>query len=84
MSEEKKTKSEAALLKEKLFRNKKCGCVRVSSDEMKKADEYCEEYKNFLNCAKNEREAVVYAVAKAEKAGFTEYDRTKNYSAGDM
>ena len=83
MSEEKKTKSEAALLKEKLFRNKKCGCVRVSSDEMKKADEYCEEYKNFLNCAKNEREAVVYAVAKAEKAGFTEYDRTKNYSAGD-
>ena len=83
MSEEKKTKSDAALLKEKLFRNKKCGCVRVSSDEMKKADEYCEEYKNFLNCAKNEREAVVYAVAKAEKAGFTEYDRTKNYSAGD-
>ncbi len=83
MSEEKNKKSEAALLKEKLFRSRKSGCVRVSAEEIRMADDYCEEYKNFLNKAKNEREAVAYAIDAAKKAGFTEYDRKKTYAAGD-
>ncbi len=80
---ESKEKSKAALMKEKLFMNRKNGCVRVDAEEMKKADEFCEEYKNFLNQAKTEREAVIYAVEAAKIAGFTEYDYRKSYSAGD-
>ena len=83
MLNKKEEKSEAAQLREKLFRNKKNGCVKVSTDEIKKADEYCEEYKNFLNRAKTEREAAAYAVEAAEKAGFVEYDRKKKYAPGD-
>ncbi|MBR2176067.1 MAG: aminopeptidase [Clostridia bacterium] len=83
MSNKKEEKSEAAKLKEKLFVSKKNGCYKVSAEELEKADEFCKEYKNFLDNGKIEREAVAYAVAAAEKAGFTEYDRTKTYSAGD-
>ena len=83
MSEDKNEKSKAAALKEKLFLTRKNGCVRVSEEEMISADEFCEEYKSFLNCAKTEREAVNYAIETAEKAGFTEYDRNRTYQAGD-
>lgn len=83
MSNNKEEKSAAAKLKEKLFRNKKNGCFRVSEEDIKKSDLFCVEYKNFLDKAKIEREAVDYAIAAAEKAGFTEYDRSKTYSAGD-
>ena len=76
-------KSKAASLKEKLFLNRKNGCRKVNSEDMVKADEFCEEYKNFLGKAKIEREAVAYAIEAAKKAGFEEFDRTKTYSAGD-
>ena len=45
-------KSKAAQLKEQLFMNRKNGCRKVSADEIVKADEFCEEYKNFLDNAK--------------------------------
>ena len=83
MSNKKEEKSAAAQLKEKLFLNRKNGCLKVSEEDIRKSDEFCEEYKNFLNNGKIEREAVEYAVAAAEKAGFTEYDRTKSYQPGD-
>lgn len=83
MSNKKEEKSAAAQLKEKLFLNRKNGCLKVSEEDIRKSDEFCEEYKNFLNNGKIEREAVEYAVAAAEKAGFTEYDRTKTYQPGD-
>ena len=82
MSEEKE-KSVSAQLKEKLFRNKKNGCLRIDESEMEKADEFCVEYMNFLDNAKIEREAVDYAVTAAENAGFTAFDPAKTYSAGD-
>ena len=83
MSNNKEEKSASAKLKEKLFRNTKNGFYKVSEEEIKNADEFCENYKNFLNNAKIEREAVAYAVSAAEKVGFTEYDRTKEYKVGD-
>ncbi len=83
MSNNKEEKSTSEKLKEKLFRNRKNGCCRVSKEEIEKADRFCENYKNFLNNAKIEREAVAYAVAAAEDSGFTEYDRKKEYKAGD-
>ena len=81
--QDKKDKSKAALLKEKLFMNRKNGCRKVSADDVKKADEFCEEYKNFLNQAKIEREAVIYALEAAKIAGFTEYDHNMTYKPGD-
>lgn len=80
MSEE---KSAAALLKEKLLIKKKSGTKRLSEEELKKADDFCVGYCDFLNSGKTEREAVRTAISIAEKNGFTKFDRTRNYSAGD-
>ncbi len=82
-NDEKKEKSKSELLKEKLLIKNQSGAERASSEEIKTSDEFCEEYKNFLNTAKTEREAVAYAVEMAEKSGFTEFDYTKSYKAGD-
>ena len=78
-----KEKSRAEELKEKLFYNPKHASEIISQEETDKADEFCEEYKNFLNKAKKEREAVVYVLEKAKKNGFVEFDRAKKYNAGD-
>ena len=78
-----KEKSRAEELKEKLFYNPKHASEVISQEESDKADAFCEEYKNFLNKAKTEREAVEYVVEKAKKNGFVEFDRAKKYNAGD-
>lgn len=78
-----KEKSRAEELKEKLFYNPKHASEVISQEETDKADAFCEEYKNFLNKAKTEREAVVYVLVKAKKNGFVEFDRAKKYNAGD-
>lgn len=80
MSEEKNKLTE---LKEKLFYTPRHASEVMSADEVQKADEFCEEYKNFLNLSKTEREAVEYVENKAIKSGFTEFNRDKKYSAGD-
>ncbi len=79
----KQDKSEAALLKEKLFRDPKKGVGRLSDKEISAADKFCQKYMKFLDEAKTEREAVKAAVEIAEKAGFTEYIPGKLYNPGD-
>lgn len=76
-------KNEAKALKEKLLIKKESGAKRVSAEETAKADEFCEDYKEFLDKAKTEREAVAYAIKLAKKNGFTEYSREEKYKAGD-
>ena len=78
-----KEKSQAEQLKEKLFMNRKNGMSKVNAEEVAKADEFCVGYKAFLDNAKTERDAVRYSVKMAEDNGFTEYDCTKTYNAGD-
>ena len=78
-----KEKSRAEELKENLFYNPKHASEVISQEETDKADAFCDEYKNFLNKAKTEREAVVYVLEKAKKNGFVEFDRAKKYNAGD-
>ena len=78
-----KEKSKAEELKEKLFYVPKHASEVISQSETDKADEFCEEYKNFLNKAKTEREAVIYVLDKAKKNGYVEFDRDKKYHAGD-
>ncbi len=76
-------KTAAEQLKEQLFLKRKNG--RLTSDEavLNKAQEYCEGYKDFLNRAKTEREAVKAAVKAAEEKGFKKFEYGKIYAAGD-
>ncbi len=70
-------------LKETLFSQKKNGLLRAEESVIDEAEKYCAGYKNFLNSAKTEREAVKTAVCLAEKNGFVPFERNKKYSAGD-
>ena len=76
-------KSKSEELKESLFYKRKNGRLVSEEETLKKADEYCEGYKSFLDNAKTEREAVKTAVAMAEEKGFTEFVYGKKYNAGD-
>lgn len=70
-------------LKEKLFYEKKNGLLTVDEKTVDEIQSYCEGYKNFLNSAKTEREAVVAAIDMAEKHGFKPFEIGKKYVAGD-
>ena len=76
-------KTQVELLKEQLFKSSKNGRLEASEETLKKADDYCEGYKAFLDAAKTEREAVKASIELAEKAGFTEFQLGKKYNAGD-
>ena len=76
-------KSAGERLKETLFMNPKNSAHVLSDAEVKAADDYCEEYKRFLDQAKTEREAVLYAEAMARKAGFMPFDCNHRYTPGD-
>ncbi len=76
-------KSASAVLKEQLFNERKNGRTVASEETLSAADVYCEGYKQFLNCAKTEREAVKAAVKMAEDKGFVPFEYGKQYKAGD-
>lgn len=80
MSETKKTTDE---LKEQLFYKRKNGRLIADDETLSKAQDYCEGYKDFLNSAKTEREAVKTAVKMAEENGFQKFQYGRKYSAGD-
>ena len=62
-------------LKEKLFYEKKNGLLKTNDETNQKIQQYCEGYKDFLNSAKTEREAVKTAVDMAiEKVEMYDYD----------
>jgi len=78
-----KTKSAAQALKDQLFLTRKHGGLQLSEAELSAAQDYCEDYKAFLNCAKTERETVATTVEMAEKAGFVPFEIGKAYKPGD-
>ena len=55
----------------------------ISDAELKKADKFCDGYIDFLNTARTEREIASFMKEEAEARGFTEFDKTKTYKAGD-
>lgn len=70
-------------LKEKLlFEPKNLGQV-LSDEEIKKAHEFCEGYKIFLDEGKTEREVVEFTEKLLIEQGYEKFDRTKKYVAGD-
>lgn len=83
MANQNQEKSAGKLLQEKLFTQRKNGLLKLSEQEVKDVDSFCEGYKKFLDFGKTEREAVTYSIDLAKANGFTEYDPKKKYSAGD-
>lgn len=70
-------------MKKELFYEPKHAMETVDDVVVKAADEFCEGYKKYLDEAKIERESVEFFVKEAEKLGYTEFDNTKKYNAGD-
>ncbi len=70
-------------MKKELFYEPKHAMEIVDDAVVKAADDFCEGYKKYLDEAKIERETVDFFVKEAETKGYTEFDRTKKYAAGD-
>ena len=75
--------SDIKALKEELFYSRKNGRQISKKEVLEKADEYCKDYKKFLDNAKTEREAVKIAVDMAKQKGFVPFQIGKKYNAGD-
>ena len=76
-------KSMTAKLKEEIMMKEPKGAKALTQEEIKKADEFCEGYKKFLDNSPVEREAVKYTLELAKEQGFTEYNPNATYKAGD-
>ena len=76
-------KTKAQLLKEEIMMKERKGAADYKAEDLKKADEFCVKYKEFLDYSRTEREAVVYSVELAKKHGFVEFDNEKTYKPGD-
>lgn len=70
-------------LRENLFFEPKNGYDRIGTDERIALENYCREYMDFLNAARTEREAVRYAIEKAEDCGFRPYQPGQEVKPGD-
>ena len=56
---------------------------KYNAKKMKEVMAFSENYKQFLDNAKTEREAVAASIALAEKAGFKEFRNQKSLKSGD-
>lgn len=70
-------------LKEQILMKSKKGIATLTQEEIAKADEFCEGYKEFLDNSPVEREAVKYTLKLAKENGFVEFEQDKQYKAGD-
>lgn len=76
-------KTNTQKLREQLMIGECKGAKELPAEEIAKADAFCEGYKTFLNASPVEREAVLYSLEEAKKAGFTAFDPEKSYQPGD-
>ncbi len=77
------TKSAAKELREKLFLEPKNAALRMEEKDVKEAFSFCDPYKEFLDAAKTEREAVKTGVKLLEEKGFCPFDPARKYLPGD-
>ena len=78
-----KKKSAAKLLEEKLLIQRKNAGEVLTEAQIKECDEFCEGYKDFMDKAKIEREAVIYSEKLLKKKGFKEFKKGMKLKAGD-
>ncbi len=77
------TTSIAKQKKEALFSSSKHAGIRMDETQLKACDEFCENYKDFLNKAKTEREAVNYFVSRLSEEGYRPFTPGMALKAGD-
>ena len=70
-------------LKEKLMRNKKTGWVGLQEEKKNKIFSYCEQYMQFMNNSKTEREVVKNAKTLAEQKCFQDISTKQTLQPGD-
>lgn len=68
--------------RDELFSAKKNAYDTIGEEDRVLAESYAQGYKEFLNIAKTEREAVILAVRTAEAAGFVPYTRDMAVTPG--
>jgi len=61
--------------KDELFYTKKSIYETITETDLARSEEYCTEYKRYLDNAKTERESVTEAIKLAGKSGFEPYKR---------
>lgn len=61
----------------------KNGYLRIKNELIPTINSFSDEYKNFLNESKTERECVKYILNKIKSLGFSKFDPDKKYKAGD-
>jgi len=68
--------------KDVLFYKRKATYSTIGEQEMSRAEEYCDEYKKFLDAAKTERESVSEAIKLASNRGFVPFERGMELKTG--
>ncbi len=80
---EEKEKTPAQQRREELLDPRKNGYDRLTAADEEAMKVYCEDYKQFLDAAKTEREAVEEAVRLAKSRGFVPFTRGMAANPGD-
>ena len=75
--------SEKNKLAEKLLYAPKNGYDRLSAEDEKAMEAYCEGYKKFLDAGKTEREVAAESEQMLKEAGYQQFDPKKTYAPGD-
>ena len=70
-------------LKEKLFYTSANAASNITDEMSKEITDFCEDYKNYMNVSKTERQAVKSSIKLLEENGFKEFEKNKKYQAGD-
>jgi aspartyl aminopeptidase len=78
----KKKKVGKSKLEEKLKLKTQNGWEKLSAAKEKKVFSFCEEYKDFLDTVKTEREAVLTIISMASREGFKPLDKVKTIKPG--
>lgn len=76
-------KTEAKRLEEELFNKKESGWKKTNEEDMKVIFKFSDEYIDFLNKSKTEREFVVSAKEVLDENGFKNIEEVDTLSAGD-
>lgn len=78
-----KEKSLGEKLTEELLLKKVDAGEKLSENEIKAADDFCEDYKQFLDNGKTEREVAINTIEILTKKGYKEFVAGTKYAAGD-
>ncbi|MCL2509258.1 MAG: aminopeptidase [Oscillospiraceae bacterium] len=76
-------KTPTDLLRDKLVYKPQSAAKAMNETEIEQAGRFCEDYRDFLNACKTEREAVRFATGLLDAKGFVPFDAGTKYNPGD-